>query len=251
MILTLAWISRAVTCCAHRTGPEQAADFPSGFDGGNKEPQNTHRAASRHSLAHLTVIYVHATVVGCDRACACVTVLLCMRVCSAGPKFLQVSECGHTTSANSTPPRPSCILVRPQRADMKLDTTAGGWQRLLEQLPKPHTPLLSLLFSSSHLALSLIMTSQRESTQQHKHGYIGLYPVLHLRLCTFLHHVLMDNLNCPKKKHAWGQVRSGKKQGCYVHSWKVRIYVANVHEGIVTDYTRSLKTKASNHQPIR
>lgn len=79
MNLFLAWISWAVTCCAYRTGPELAEDFLSGFDGGNKEPQNTHRVASRHSLAHL-----HSHLRSCHRcwlrqsSCVCVAVLLCM-----------------------------------------------------------------------------------------------------------------------------------------------------------------------------
>lgn len=229
MIVILAWISRAVTCCAYRTGPEGAEDFLSGFDGGNKEPQNTHRVASRHSLAHL-----HSHLRSCHRCwlrqslCMCCCAFAC--VCAVqGPNFFQVPERGHTPSANSTPPRPSCSSVRPQRADMKLDTTAGGWQRRLEQLPEPRTPLPSLLFSSYPLALSLIMTSQRESTQQHKHGYIGLYPVLHLRLCTFLHHVLVDNLTCPQKKNAWGYVCSVKKC-CYFHSLKLFMWLMYMKE---------------------
>ncbi len=82
MILILAWISRAVTCCAYRTGPERAADFLSGFDGGNKEPQNTHRVASRHSLAHL-----HSHLRSCQRCwlrqslcvCCCVFVYACVK----------------------------------------------------------------------------------------------------------------------------------------------------------------------------
>lgn len=78
-IVTLAWINWAVTCCAYRTGPERAEDFLSSFDGGNKELQNTHteRPLASHWLTS-TVIYVHATDVGCHRACACVAVLLCM-----------------------------------------------------------------------------------------------------------------------------------------------------------------------------
>lgn len=82
MILILAWISWAVTCCAYRTGPKQAADFLSGFDGGNKEPQNTHRVASRHSLAHL-----HSHLRSCQRCwlrqslcvCCCAFVYGCVQ----------------------------------------------------------------------------------------------------------------------------------------------------------------------------
>lgn len=197
--LFLAWISWVVTCCAYRTGPELAEVSLSGSDGVNKEPQNTHRVASRHSLTNL-----HSHLRSCHRCrlrqslCVC----CCAFVCGVGTQPL----------ANSTLPRPSCSSVRPQRADMKLDTTARGWQRRLQQLCEPHTPLPPLLFSSSPPALSLIMPSLRVSAQQHKHGYIGLYPVLHLRLCTFLHHVLMDNLTCPKKKHAWGYVQSSKEE---------------------------------------
>lgn len=103
-------------------------------------------------------------------------------------------RCGHTPSANSTPPRPSCSSVQPQRADMKLDTTAGGWQRRLEQLPEPHTPLpLPLSYFPPHLQHSNYAFTERLSTQQHKHGYIGLYPVLYLRLCTFLHPLLTSS----------------------------------------------------------
>lgn len=88
--------------------------------------------------------------------------------------------CGNAPLANSTPPRPSCSLVQPQIANMKLDITAGGWQRRLEQLPAPHRPLPSLLFSSPP-ALCLIMPSHFASTQ-HKYGYVGLYPALAVHL---------------------------------------------------------------------
>lgn len=80
MIVILAWISWAVTCCAYRTGPERAADFLSGFDGGNKEPQNTHRVASRHSLAHL-----HSHLCSChwcwlrQSLCCCAFVYACVQ----------------------------------------------------------------------------------------------------------------------------------------------------------------------------
>lgn len=88
MILTLAWISGAVTCCAYRTGPERVVDFLSSFDGGNKEPQNTHRVASRHSLAHL-----HSHLRPCHRRqlrqcpCTCRCAFVCVRVHSEGPWF--------------------------------------------------------------------------------------------------------------------------------------------------------------------
>lgn len=81
--MTLAWINWAVTCCAYKTGPERAEGFLSGFDGGNKDLENTHREAS-HWLTS-TVICVQATDVGCDRAHACVAVLLCvMWECTLG-----------------------------------------------------------------------------------------------------------------------------------------------------------------------
>lgn len=151
MIVILAWISRAVTCCAYRTGPERAQDFLSGSDGGEQRTTRTHTEwpLATHWLTS-TVIYVHATDVGCDRACACVAAAL---VCGVGTHT-------HTPSANSTPPRPSRSSVRPRRANMKLDTTAGGWQRRLEQLPEPRTPRPSPPFCSSPPALGLIMPSQ-------------------------------------------------------------------------------------------
>lgn len=202
MIVFLAWIRRVLTCCAYRTGPEQPLDFFECL--WRREHRTTEHTQSGVSpltgLSPQSFTLMPPLLVSTDL----MRVMLCFCVCMCAvqdPKFFQAPKCGHTPSAGSTPTRPSCSLVRPQRADMKLDITAGGWQRRLEQLPEPHTPLTSL-FSSSPLALSLIMPAQRESTQQHKNGYIGLYPVLHLGLCTFLHHVLMDNLTCPKRKHA-------------------------------------------------
>lgn len=219
MILILAWISRAVTCCAYRTGPERAADFLSGFDGGNKEPQNTHRVAPRHSLAHL-----HSHLRSSQRCwlrqslcvCCCAFVYACVKRCCAW---------AHTVSQLHPA---EALLLLGAATESRYETWHHS-RRLTKTIRASpwtsHTstfPPLFLLFSSSPPALSLIMPSQRESTQQHKHGYKGLYPVLHLRLCTFLHHVLMDNLTCPKKKHAWGHVHSEKKKKrCYFHSLKL------------------------------
>lgn len=79
MIVILARISRAVTCCAYRTGPERAQGFLSGSDGGEQRTTRTHTEwpLATHWLTS-TVIYVRATDVGCDRAlcvwplCSCV-----------------------------------------------------------------------------------------------------------------------------------------------------------------------------------
>lgn len=199
MILTLAWISWASDVLCLQDWPRASTGFSEWL--WRREQRTTEH--TQGGLLPLTgsppqsFTFMPPMLVATEL----VRVLLCFCVWR-----------GCTPTANSTPPRPSCSVVWPQRADMKLDTTAGGWQRRLEQLPEPHTPLPSLLFSSYPPALSLIMPSQGESTQQHKHGYIGLYPVLHLRLSTFLHHVLMDNLTCPKKKPAWGHVHSGTEE---------------------------------------
>lgn len=98
MIVILARISRAVTCCAYRTGPERAQDFLSGSDGGEQRTTRTHTEwpLATHWLTS-TVIYVRATDVGCDRAF--VRVLLCSCV-----------RRGHAPSANSTPPRTLPLL---------------------------------------------------------------------------------------------------------------------------------------------
>ena len=91
MIRILAWISGAAMCHAYRTGPERAAAFLSGSDGGNKEPQNTHRVASRHSLAHL-----HSHLRPCHRCwlrqSTCMSCLgfvcVCVCACARGPWVL-------------------------------------------------------------------------------------------------------------------------------------------------------------------
>lgn len=73
-IVTLAWINWAVTDVV-LTGLAQSEQriFWVALTEGTKN-YRTHREAS-HWLTS-TVIYVHATDVGCDRACACVAVLL-------------------------------------------------------------------------------------------------------------------------------------------------------------------------------
>lgn len=100
MILILAWISWALTCCAYRTGPERAVDFLSSYDGGNKEPQNTHRVASRHSLAHL-----HSHLRSCHHCwlrqslCMCVAVAVVYACVQRGPRVLSGSWVwAHTVS---------------------------------------------------------------------------------------------------------------------------------------------------------
>lgn len=74
--------------------------------------------------------------------------------------------CGNAPLAKSTPSRPSCSLVQPQIANMKLDTTAGGWQRRLEQLPERHTPLPSLPLSSPPALFNYAFTESIYATTQ-------------------------------------------------------------------------------------
>lgn len=201
MIMILAWISRAVTCCAYRTGLEQGADFLSGFDGENKEPQNTHRVASCHSLANLRSHLRSCHCCGLRqslRVCCCAFAYTCVQH-GAPSSFRRLGVWAHTVS--QVHPTEALLLLT-AAAESRYETWHHG-RRLTKTIRVApwtlHTSTFSRLFLLS--SSSLIKPSQRKSTHQRKRGCIGLWSVLHLRLCTFLYHVLMDNLTWLKITH--------------------------------------------------
>lgn len=144
----------------------------------------------------------------------------CVCMCAArGTGFFQAPERGHTPSANSTPPRPSCSLVRPQRADMKLDNTAWGWQRRLEHLPEPHTPLY-LLSSLPPLIRSNYASAERIYTTQQAwiHRIIPC-------CCTSVCAPFLITITWPvlKRNMPEAMFTQGKKKRCYNHSLKLNM----------------------------
>lgn len=147
MILILAWIKRVMMCCSYRIGPERPLNSLSVCDGGNKTHRtHTEWPLATHCSSPQSFTFMPPWLVATELVR--VTPCLCVCMCAAqGPEFYRASNCGHTPSANSTPSRPPRYLVWPQRADMKPDITVGGWQRQLEQLSEPDTPLPSLLSS--------------------------------------------------------------------------------------------------------
>lgn len=134
-----------------------------------------------------------------------VRVLQCFFVCMCSARgalstFRHLGAWAHSISQI----HPAEVLLLPGSTTERRYETWHHGRRLTKTIRvapwTSHTSTFSRLLLQS--SSTLIMPSQRESTQQHKHGYIGLYPVQHLRLCTFLHHVLMDNLACLYNKHA-------------------------------------------------
>lgn len=75
--------------------------------------------------------------------------------------------CGNAPLANSTPPRPSCSLVQPQIANMKLDITAGRLTKTIRATPwTSHTSTFSPVFLSSSTLFNYAFTESIYTTTQ-------------------------------------------------------------------------------------
>lgn len=124
----------------------------SGFDGRNKEFQNTHREASRLSPVHL-----HTHLRSFHRCWLRQT--LCVYCCAI------VANVG--THRWPTPPcwDPLAPWCKPQTVSMKLDTTVGGWQRQLKPTPwTTHTSTFCPIFLCSSIMLNYAFTESSYTT---------------------------------------------------------------------------------------
>lgn len=165
MILILAWIKRAVTCCAYRIGPERPLNFLSVCDGGNRNHRtHTEWPLATHWLIS-TVICVHATVVGCDRACACDAVLLSMHVCSTGPQVLSGAWLWAHTVSQLHPTEASPLLGVATESRYETWHHGGRLTKTIRAAPwTAHTSTFPLFFLSSSTQSNYAVTERIYTT---------------------------------------------------------------------------------------
>lgn len=146
--------------------------------------------------------YFRATAVGLDRAWCVLLLWVCMYV-QCGPWILS-SASQHTHTHTHRQPTEALPLLAVAPQWMRLDTTAGGWQRRLEQL------FLDLTHLNVHLSPPPPLLQPNFDLE---HGYMGLQ----LHRCTsgsavFVTMSLRITLTVLNEKPAPGDVQSDKKE---------------------------------------